>query len=105
MDFLTVSYYQVLYPDKGEERARRLAELYKENAKPSCTNVTVDRLNSAPAVLQGFRQALSEASILVLTDKLRNRKAFDAAYGVSGPTAEDRANEHSPGEVSTTGSG
>jgi hypothetical protein len=99
IDFLTVRYFQVLYPDRGAERACRLARLYENNAKPSCTNVSEDELNKAQVVLQGFRQSLSEASILALTATLRDRKALDDAFREADRRAEERANEHPEAEV------
>jgi hypothetical protein len=64
--------------------------------------VSADQLNNAQVVLQGFRQALSEAAILALSEKLRGRKDLQIAYRESGRRAEERANEH-PLEDASTG--
>jgi hypothetical protein len=96
MDFLTVRYFQVLVPDKGEARAERLKGLYKTNSKPSCTDTDVASLNTAKTVLTGYRKALSEASLLVLTMPLRDTGALTATYKESGKRAEELAADHAP---------
>jgi hypothetical protein len=96
MDFLTVRYFQVLMPDGGKERADRLAKVYKANAKPSCTGVSEERLNNAQEVLKGFRQALSEASIYVLTGAIRSKIELNEALADSARRAEERSKEHPP---------
>jgi hypothetical protein len=99
MDFLTVRYFQVLYPDTGADRAKRLARLYANNAKPSCTNVSAAELNDAQVVLTGYRRALDEATILALTAKLRTPDDLMTAYDHSAETAQRRAAEHPSGDV------
>jgi hypothetical protein len=96
MDFLTVRYFQVLVPDESKARLARLNGLYVTNAKPTCTDTDPVRLNKAKTVLAGYRQALREASLLVLTAPMRDRPSFDAAYQESGKRAEELADAHPP---------
>jgi hypothetical protein len=96
MDFLTVRYFQVLVPDKGEAQAERLKGLYETNSKRTCTDTDVVSLNKARTVLMGYRKALREASLLVLTARLRDASALDSAYQESGKRAEELAAEHPP---------
>lgn len=96
MDFLTVRYFQVLVPDQGGARAERLKGLYKTNSKSSCTGMDVASLNVAEAVLMGYRKALREVSLLVLTEPLRDTDELIAAYRDSGKRAEELAADHAP---------
>jgi hypothetical protein len=91
MDFLTVRYFQVLVDDTGVQRAERLAKLYKANSSADCTGYAVDDLNKEPAVLSGYRQALREASLRVLTAKFRGQRQLRAAYNFSAAAAARRA--------------
>jgi hypothetical protein len=91
MDFLTVRYFQVLEPDKGLTRAKRLERLYRANVGPECTGSSIDQLNRATVVMTGYRRALREATIGVLTEGFRDERSFKTAYRESGRVAVERA--------------
>jgi hypothetical protein len=93
MDFLTVRYFQVLAPDKGAARAARLRKLYEANAKPECTGLNTEQLNSAKQVLNGYRTALRETTTAILTTKFRDEASLRAAHDDSAKVAAQRATQ------------
>jgi hypothetical protein len=93
MDFLTVRYFQVLEPDKGVTRAARLRKLYEANAKPECTGLNTEQLNSAKRVLQGYRTALREATTAILTAEFRDQASLKAAHDDSAKVAAQRVTQ------------
>ena len=91
MDFLTVRYFQVQKPDKGTARAARLRKLYEANAKPECTGLNIEQLNSAKRVLHGYRTALRETTTAILTAEFRDEASLKAAHDDSAKVAAQRA--------------